>query len=182
MQHTRGAVGHRPQRGGDVLVRLPGMNDHGQAQLAAQLQVLAEETPLHVPGCIVVEEIEPGLADRDDLLVLARQIAHTIYGIGGGAAGLVRMHARGTPGARAATHEIERPTSIRNVGGDRDPPCYSGFGGPVQHRLTVALEGVVREVAVAVEELDQKLLRRSPAGASSSGRRSFRGPTCSGSR
>jgi len=64
------------------------------------------------------------------------------------------VHPCSAPCTRAAENEFERVLSVVNVGGDADPTGYPSFGSPEQYRLPIVTEGVVREMAVTIEELD----------------------------
>jgi hypothetical protein len=64
------------------------------------------------------------------------------------------MHPRRAPCTYAATDELECALGVVNVGGDADPTVYPSFGGPEQNRLPIVTKGIVREMAMTVEELD----------------------------
>jgi hypothetical protein len=134
-----------------VLVGVAGMDDERQPACARGRDVRAEDAPLHVPRAVVVEVVEPGLADAD-----APRMARQRGDVGCRNARLlgcmVRMRADREEQLPMRLGELSVALEACDMGRDRDHAADASRLRPREHFRQAIRELREVEMTVAVDE------------------------------
>ena len=136
---------------GDVGVGIAGMDHQRQTRLLRRRDVLAKALGLRLARALVVEVVEPGLADGHDLGVLRQphDLLHRHVQLGVRVVG-VRAHRAEHVGI--ALGDLQRVGEPPDVRGDRDDmPTPAARARPTTPSRSAAKSGKV-EVAVMIDE------------------------------
>ena len=145
-----------------VVLRLPGVDDHGAAGLARQRELVGEGATLLRARRVVVVVVEAALADghralRDECAQPIEVTGRVVSG------GVVRMHAGRPPdeprmGRRDATCALGGLEGLA----DADDPLPARVAHARDHGVAVRVELLGREVGVRVDP-GRRRRRRAPA-------------------
>src|SRR4051794_13456300 len=130
-----------------VVVGVAGMDHQRQADCARGRDMRAKTTFLRLARAVLVEVVQPGLAQRNDLWML-RQLnqlfsRNTVFLVC-----MVRMGADGAIDVRKTLRDCEQRIEMLHPRGDRDNTPYSGGLGARDNGIEVV--GKIRKIEMAV--------------------------------
>ena len=134
-----------------LAVGVAGMDDQRQAGLARRRDMGAEALGLLGARAVLVVEVEPGLADADDL-GMARGLDQAVGRALPLLLGLVRMDADRAPDIAVALGDGAHLVELVEPGADGQHAGHAGGAGARQHAGLVARELGEVEMAVAVDQ------------------------------
>ena len=133
-------------------MRLALVEEYRLADGGGQFELPGEGLALHRPGREVPEIIEAAFADGHDFL-MGGQCGEPRCRLRVILERVVRVHACGGEQLpRGAAREGQRLGAAPGAGARDDQARHPGGGGPGQHRATVMVEGIVREVGADVDQ------------------------------
>ncbi len=132
-------------------VRLAGVHHQGNAELARRRHVGPEHPRLDVARAEIVMEVEPRLADADDLGA-ARQLAQGIHAKRRIFLGFVRMRPDRAPDVLMGHgHGVDRLEG-RDLVADGQHQLHARSAGALDHVLAVGVELMRMQIDVAVDQ------------------------------
>ncbi len=147
------------QDGEDPVVGVPVVDDERQCEFARHPDEAAEHLFLGRAGGAVAEEVEPHLADGDDLRVVEGELAHRLVIRLGHPLGVVGVDADRAVDVIARLCEFAGGDARLEIGADRHDGADTRLPGARHHLLEIFRVLAAVYVRMAVDQFHEVLLR-----------------------
>jgi hypothetical protein len=164
MQHATHAKARRVrEKGARIFLGIACMDDKRKTEAARDIELPLEDGSLRLSRRVVIVIIEAALTDGTSS-VTEKLLEYRLVTLSVDSCRVVRMQSGGKGNeARVRRGDQSRPRRSRERLTDADDAAGAGDSRPLDHRLTIDIEGAIGEVSVTVDELHQEKKRTASA-------------------